>query len=576
MNLDPELLRLIMSQYQGVSGADAITGIQANPNIDPLTGMYKGNMSPTQDSPFAPQVQALSLPNPTIDPFGSPQSYKNATVDPGVAYQQNKDEQMNMQKSMYDKAMMEQYLNNQAFGAGSQLTGTMPYYADRMGRGIQSGNTGQAVVGGLALALQGFKGAMAGAGQQKTEDFLKSEGQKKMRDYMKSGRGVESLYGNFAMGNAGNFEEGGLFSKKMASNDLYGKTAQELYELQGKLRGIENQESMTDDEFDNFDYNNRLVYNFINENPYYKGEISKIQEKGLDWYNSNQNLNSKITGAQIEAIAEEEAINERNSMSSAPEKKMSFKEMFAHSRGKGDKIFEWNGRKYTTELAQEKNKSKGKTIRKYNDEDSPDIVYSGGKKVIYDGNKRRIDDEDSPDIVYSGGKKVIYDGNKRRIDDEGTFSKVDKYLKAAGRSGLKRFFGANFEEGGEMAMEQQMPMEQEVPKEQNPQMPQGEEILFAYFEANQFNEQQAQEFMQTFQQLAPEEQQAAIQEMAAALSPQQGERPEQVEQEKPTILDGKTMSESTQVVKRGGKEFLQIINETPISKKEANDFRKFL
>ena len=127
-----------------------------------------------------------------------------------------------------------------------------------------------------------------------------------------------------------------------------------------------------------------------------------------------------------------------------------------------------------------------------------------------------------------------------------------------------------------MAMEQQMPMEQEVPKEQNPQMPQGEEILFAYFEANQFNEQQAQEFMQTFQQLAPEEQQAAIQEMAAALSPQQGERPEQVEQEKPTILDGKTMSESTQVVKRGGKEFLQIINETPISKKEANDFRKFL
>lgn len=332
--MDPELLQYILNNIQ-----------KGNSNqmsqIEPLTGMYRGSANLAQDTPFVPQGQSMQLPSQQINPFGSPQSYKSAEVDTGVAYQQNKDAQMSMQKSMYDKAMMEQYLNNQAFGAGSQVTGTMPYYADRMGRGIQSGNIGQAIGGGLGFLFQGAKSAFAGAGQQKTEDFLRTEGQQKMREYMKAGKGRESLYGNYAMG-------------------------------------------------------------------------------------------------------------------------------------------------------------------------------------------------------YSG----------------------------------------NFAEGGEMPMEEQMPMEQEIPQEQMQQMPQGEDVIFAYFEANQFNEQQAQEFMQYFQSLAPEEQQAAIQEMAAALSPQQGEQPEQEEmeeeKEEPTILDGKTMSESTKVVRKGKKDFLQIIQETPISKKEAKDFRKFM
>ena len=38
----------------------------------------------------------------------------------------------------------------------------------------------------------------------------------------------------------------------------------------------------------------------------------------------------------------------------APAKKQSFKEAFAAARGAGDKTFEWNGKKFTTELAKPK------------------------------------------------------------------------------------------------------------------------------------------------------------------------------------------------------------------------------
>ena len=44
-----------------------------------------------------------------------------------------------------------------------------------------------------------------------------------------------------------------------------------------------------------------------------------------------------------------------------PTKKMSFKEAFASARKSGDKTFEWEGKKYTTELASEKPKATAKT-----------------------------------------------------------------------------------------------------------------------------------------------------------------------------------------------------------------------
>lgn len=352
MAFDSRLLRLKKPAYGNIWETN-------NPNIQvpqgDIASQYKTYMPPINFAsqmidPYADDisVDGVTPAQKTYSPYTSDVPPALSEIErqmqlPGKnepAIRDNRAEiaQMKAEQDAYNKMMMEDYLNKQAFGAGSQVTGTMPYYADRMGRGIQSGNIGQAIGGGLGFLFQGFKGAMAGAGQQKTEDFLRTEGQQKMREYMKAGKGRESLYGNYAMG-------------------------------------------------------------------------------------------------------------------------------------------------------------------------------------------------------YSG----------------------------------------NFAEGGEMPMEEQMPMEQEAPQEQMQQMPQGEDVIFAYFEANQFNEQQAQEFMQYFQSLAPEEQQAAIQEMAAALSPQQGEQSEQEEmEEEPTILDGKTMSESTKVVRKGKKDFLQIIQETPISKKEAKDFRKYL
>lgn len=42
-----------------------------------------------------------------------------------------------------------------------------------------------------------------------------------------------------------------------------------------------------------------------------------------------------------------------------PEKKLSFKEAFASARAAGDKTFEWNGKKFTTDLAKPKAKDMG-------------------------------------------------------------------------------------------------------------------------------------------------------------------------------------------------------------------------
>ena len=48
-----------------------------------------------------------------------------------------------------------------------------------------------------------------------------------------------------------------------------------------------------------------------------------------------------------------------------PAKEMSFKEAFASARKSGDKTFEWQGKKYTTELASEKPKATAKTESRF-------------------------------------------------------------------------------------------------------------------------------------------------------------------------------------------------------------------
>lgn len=51
---------------------------------------------------------------------------------------------------------------------------------------------------------------------------------------------------------------------------------------------------------------------------------------------------------------EQNAKNTADAADNAPAKPMSFKEAFAAARSGGGKTFEWNGKKYTTELAKPK------------------------------------------------------------------------------------------------------------------------------------------------------------------------------------------------------------------------------
>lgn len=536
--MDPELLQYILNNIQNGNSNQMS-------QIEPLTGMYKGDAITGIQSANGNMWGVNTQNNPVAPQQGMPQYNvsENYTQNPNILAEaqivQTLRDVNALEMDKYNKMMMEDYLNKQSFGTGSQVTGTMPYYADRMGRGIQSGNAGQIIGGGLGFLFQGFKGAMAGAGQQKTEDFLKTEGQQKMREYMKAGKGRESLYNNFAMGYSGNFAEGGRFT----SNDLYGKTAQELYELQGKLREVEGEDAMSDEEFDKLDYNRRFIYNFINDNPYIKTGIELIQAEGL-------------------------TRDEENRLSAKGNRGESLKNPI------GKKSVTISGKKVPNPYS-EKVEKKWQELISLSDKEPKKHLFGAfngrkGERNQYFGQMAETEDDLVNLMAQERREMERRAKNKQETQDE---SYIDRSL-------IKRLFNGeqvDFAEGGEMPMEEQMPMEQEIPQEQ---IPQGEDVIFAYFEANQFNEQQAQEFMQYFQSLAPEEQQAAIQEMAAALSPQQSEQPEQEEmeeeKEEPTILDGKTMSESTKVVRKGKKDFLQIIQETPISKKEAKDFRKFM
>ena len=74
------------------------------------------------------------------------------------------------------------------------------------------------------------------------------------------------------------------------------------------------------------------------------------QQKGAveEYYTKKYGYNKETDGEILDNVFPE------------PTKKMSFKEAFASARKSGDKTFEWEGKKYTTELASEKPKAKNK------------------------------------------------------------------------------------------------------------------------------------------------------------------------------------------------------------------------
>ena len=75
------------------------------------------------------------------------------------------------------------------------------------------------------------------------------------------------------------------------------------------------------------------------------------QQKGAveEYYTKKYGYNKETDGEILDNVFPE------------PTKKTSFKDAFASARKSGDKTFEWEGKKYTTELASEKPKATAKT-----------------------------------------------------------------------------------------------------------------------------------------------------------------------------------------------------------------------
>lgn len=70
---------------------------------------------------------------------------------------------------------------------------------------------------------------------------------------------------------------------------------------------------------------------------------------------------ANATDDPIESLNKSRGWTDTGESSATPEKKMSFKEAFASARKAGDKTFEWQGKKYTTEVAAAKPKATSAT-----------------------------------------------------------------------------------------------------------------------------------------------------------------------------------------------------------------------
>ena len=94
--------------------------------------------------------------------------------------------------------------------------------------------------------------------------------------------------------------------------------------------------------------------------------IKKFNEGGMD-YDSSDDAKNLILAAEredVERIGEDFA----KTLPKAQPKSSSFKEAFAEARKAGDKTFEWNGKKYTTEMAgDKKSKPAAKSIARMTD-----------------------------------------------------------------------------------------------------------------------------------------------------------------------------------------------------------------
>jgi len=94
-------------------------------------------------------------------------------------------------------------------------------------------------------------------------------------------------------------------------------------------------------------------------------KVRKFSNGGMDDYDSSDDAKNLILAAEredVERIGEDFAKSMPKKEPVAAPKAMSFKEAFAKHRAAGDKTFEWNGKKYTTEMASDKKRSPAASV----------------------------------------------------------------------------------------------------------------------------------------------------------------------------------------------------------------------
>jgi hypothetical protein len=88
-----------------------------------------------------------------------------------------------------------------------------------------------------------------------------------------------------------------------------------------------------------------------------------------------------------------EAGSGTNDTDTKPTKPQSFKEAFAAARSGGGKTFEWNGKKYTTDLAPAKPKNEGMSMTRMDPEKARAAKRQGELEVMRDTALRRAEGE---------------------------------------------------------------------------------------------------------------------------------------------------------------------------------------
>jgi len=140
-----------------------------------------------------------------------------------------------------------------------------------------------------------------------------------------------------------------------------------------------------------------------------------------------------------------EALNKRKNWTGGeeemPAKKMSFKEAFASARRAGDKTFQWEGKKFTTELASEKKPAK---VTDTGDETARLLARMPKPQLKYQSLQDRARDYEA--ARESSGVGMYGSTKREKVPVE------DRMLKDARiRKSEQKFMGSGMKKGGSVS-----------------------------------------------------------------------------------------------------------------------------